>query len=77
MAPLSMGFSRQDYWSERPCPPLGDLPELGIKLTSLMSPTLAGRQAGRFFTTRATWEAPSVDVMWPKPHNLQPFIYIF
>ena len=25
--PLSMGFSRQDYWSELPCPPPGDLPD--------------------------------------------------
>ena len=30
-----------------------DLPDLGIKLMSLMSPALAGM----FFTTRATWEA--------------------
>ena len=34
-APLSMGFSRQDYWSELPRPPLGDLPNPGIKFTSL------------------------------------------
>ena len=25
------GFSRQDYWSELPCPPPGDLPNPGIK----------------------------------------------
>ena len=30
-APLSMGFSRQDYWSGLPCPPPGDLPNLGIE----------------------------------------------
>ena len=29
--PLSMGFSRQEYWSGLPCPPLGDLPNPGIK----------------------------------------------
>ena len=34
-APLSMGFSRQEYWSELPCPPPGDLPETGIEPTSL------------------------------------------
>ena len=28
--PLSMGFSRQEYWSGLPCPPPGDLPDLGI-----------------------------------------------
>ena len=30
-APLSMGFSRQEYWSRLPCPPPGDLPDPGIK----------------------------------------------
>ena len=49
-APLSMGFSRQEYWSGWPCPSPGDLPEPGIKPTS---PVLAGG----FFTTSATWEA--------------------
>ena len=29
--PLSMGFSRQEYWSELPCTPPGDLPHPGIK----------------------------------------------
>ena len=30
-APLSMGFSRQEYWSGLSCPPPGDLPDSGIK----------------------------------------------
>ena len=30
-APLSMGFSRQEYWSGLPVPPPGDLPNPGIK----------------------------------------------
>ena len=30
-APLSMGFSRQEYWSGLPCPPPGDLPDPAIK----------------------------------------------
>ena len=30
-APLSIGFSRQEYWSELPCPPPGDLPNPGVK----------------------------------------------
>ena len=34
-APLSMGFSRGEYWSGLPCPPPGDLPNLGIKPSSL------------------------------------------
>ena len=33
-APLSMGFSRQEYWSGFLCPPPGDLPDPGIELTS-------------------------------------------
>ena len=33
-APLSMGFSRQEYWSGLPCPPPEDLPGPGIKPTS-------------------------------------------
>ena len=30
-APLSMGFSRQGYWSGLPCPPPGDLPDPGME----------------------------------------------
>ena len=51
-APLSMGFSKQEYWSGLPCPPAGDLPDPGIEPASLTSPALAGG----FFTTSATWE---------------------
>ena len=36
-APLSMGFSRQEYWSGLPCPPPGDLLNPGIEPESLMS----------------------------------------
>ena len=46
-APLSMEFSRQEYWSGLPCPPPEDHPNPGIKPVSLASPALAGR----FFTT--------------------------
>ena len=37
-APLCMGFSRQEYWSGLPCPPLGDLPDPGVEPMSLASP---------------------------------------
>ena len=37
-APLSMRFFRQEYWSGLPFPPPGDLPNPGIKRTSLASP---------------------------------------
>ena len=33
-APLSMGFSRQEYWSGLPCPSPGDLPDPGIEAMS-------------------------------------------
>ena len=56
-SPLSMGFSRQGYWSGLPCPPPGDFPDPGIEPKSLMSPVLAGR----FFTTSATWRTPVVE----------------
>ena len=52
-ASLFMGFPRQEYWSGLPCPPPGNLPNPGIKPTSLMSPALAGG----FFTSSAAWEA--------------------
>ena len=42
-APLSTGFSRQEYWSGLPFRPLGDLPDSGIERISLASPALAGR----------------------------------
>ena len=50
-APVSMGFSWQEYWSGLLCPSPGNLPNPGIEPISLMSPALAGG----FFTTRATW----------------------
>ena len=54
-APLSMGFSRQEYWSSLPFPTVGDLPNPKIKPKSLVSPALASR----FFTTVANWEVLS------------------
>ena len=45
--PLSMGFSRQEYWSGLPFPPPGDLPDPGIEPQTPASPALAGQ----FFTT--------------------------
>ena len=50
---LSMGFSKQKYWSGLPCPPPGDLPNLGVKCMSLKCPALAGM----FFTISDTREA--------------------
>ena len=46
--PLSMGFSRQEFWDGLPFPPPRDLPYPGIKPMSPVSPALAGW----FFTTK-------------------------
>ena len=59
-ARLSMGFSRQEYWSGFPCSPLGDLLNPGIEPASLTSLALAGR----FFTTGTTWEAHVLHVLY-------------
>ena len=59
--PLSMGFSRQEYWSGLLCSPSGDLPNPWIAPASLMSPALTGG----FFTTSTTWEA--WHICWPSP----------
>ena len=57
------GFSRQEYWSGLPCPPPGNLSDLGIKSASPVSPAVAGR----FLTT----ETPG------KPHCLSIVLQIF
>ena len=57
-APLSMGFSRQGYWSGLPFPPPGDLSDPGIEPKSPVSPTL---QADIFFTSSAIRETIRID----------------
>ena len=69
-APLSTGFSRQEYWSGLPCPPPGDRPCPRIEPVSPASPALAGR----FFTTSTTWKAQNrrdrtmIPSVWRKFH---------
>ena len=52
-APLSLGFSRKEYWSGLPCPTPGDLPDPRIEPRS---PAIAGR----FFTVEASREVPRI-----------------
>ena len=67
-APLSMEFSRQEYWSRVPFPSLGYLPDPGVEPASLVSPGLAGG----FFTTvppgKLLWKAGGMakaeDLSW-------------
>ena len=62
-ASLSLGFSRQDYWSGLLFLPPWDLPDPGIELERPASSVLAGR----FFTTGATWEVHDLKILtWPK-----------
>ena len=51
---------QQEYWSGLPCPPPGDLPNLGIEPMPLTSPALAGR----FFTISTAWEALKLKVLF-------------
>ena len=68
-APLSLGFSRQEYWSGLPFPSSWDLPNPRIE-SALFS--LLALQAGQFFTTSATCEALTRKYMLL---FLTPFIY--
>ena len=55
-APLSMGSPRQEYWNRLPFPVAGDLPDPGIKPSSLAPLVLAGR----FFTTSTTYDLEQI-----------------
>ena len=55
-APLSMGFSRQEYWSGLPCPPPGELPDPGIE-------PMSHALAGGFFTTSTTWDSSLTSIL--------------
>ena len=58
-APLSVGFSRQEYWTGLPCPLPGDLSDPGIDPASLMYLALVRG----FFTTSTSWEALIVGLL--------------
>ena len=62
-APLSMEFSRQEYWSGLPFPTPGNLPNPGIKHTSPVSPELAGRL---FTTETKAFDCVDHNKLWKK-----------
>ena len=62
-ASLSMGFSRQKYWSVLPFPPPEDLPDSGIKTISPMSPALH-------------WQVDSLPLRHLGSPNVYVYIYI-
>ena len=69
-APLSMGFFRQEYWSELPCPPPGDLPDPGTK------PTFLHLLPCRWILYHwATWEAHEMTLSLPKNKSFSSFSY--
>ena len=57
-----MGFSRQEYWTGLPFPPLGDLPDTGIEPQSLVFSALAGG----FFTTEPSGKPEREDSGVPR-----------
>ena len=63
---LSMGFSRQEYWSGLPSPLPGDLPNPGIETATPASPALAGGFLLFFFITSVTWEALWLSIIFLK-----------
>ena len=77
-APLSMGFSRQEYWSGFPLPSPGDLPNLGIKpgspelqADSLPSKPIGSMSEGRHIMSDsdgspAPSTVPGIPSMWIK-----------
>ena len=59
-APLSVGFSRQEYWNWLPRPPPRDLPDPGIEPGSLTSPAVVDCFLSFFSTSTTSWEAPKL-----------------
>ena len=58
--PLSMEFSKQEYWSGLPFPSPGDLPNPGIKPDSVASPALASG----FLTISTPWEVHKIGIIF-------------
>ena len=69
VAPLSMRFSRQEYWSGMPHRPPANLPHPGIKLVSLTFPALAGG----LFTTEPSVKPPGTDMRIPSEKAQHPY----
>ena len=65
-----MEFSRQEYWSRLPFPPLGDLPNLEIQPTSPASPALQVDS----LPTEPTWEALIFTEILPNAREFSPLI---
>ena len=75
-APLSMGFSRQEYWSELPFPSSGDLPNPGIKpgFPTLLADSSPANPTSRFPTLFFLPLQFSLRFQWLKEKYKIPFI---
>ena len=73
-APLSMGFSRQEYWSGLPCPPPGDILDPGIEPMSSTAPALAGGFLLPAHLVKSTQEALKSAYSWEKLSNTEPML---
>ena len=70
-APLSMGFSRQEYWSGLPCPSPGDLPNSGIKprCPALQADSLLSEPPRKHFIHSSVYmSTPVSQFILPQPH---------
>ena len=75
-APLSMGFSRQEYWSGLPFPSPGDLPDPGIEPRSptLQADALTSEPPGKPYVDR--YHLPFVPPSYSTPSHLSSFILL-
>ena len=79
MAPLSMGLSRQEYYSGLPYPPPGDLPNPGIrpepfKFPGLWSMGLQQVRQTEWLSTAHHWQADSLSLVQPYPIMFIPLL---
>ena len=65
-APVSLGFSGQEYWSQLPFPPPGDLPNPGIEARSsvLQAGSLSSEPPGKLLWWREVTIKKLLDLLW-------------
>ena len=73
-APLSVGFSRQEYWSGLPFPPPGELPDPGIEPMSPVSPALQAHSLPTEPSGKSTYASQSGQKKVPKGAPLSPVL---
>ena len=61
MTPWTVALLRQEYWSGLPCPPPGDLPDLGMKLASPVAPALQADSLPQKINKAKNWFLERID----------------